>query len=248
MSKSIFSATTLLAVLALSVACEPPGSDDPSGIQQLHADYVTAYNAGDADAIMDLWADNAVWAIPDEPDVTGAADIRAMYDNPFFGSATLTIKPGKVLAANGWGTAWGDWMLRWTDADGGEMSLPGTYAAWYKTSADGKWKMTRLQTSSVAPPVAPQSYAAAATGEVLLDNDHVIVQKIAFEAGGWVGEHPHAGNQLVITLQEASTTYRENGEERTEKLGKNAVMWIEATEAHDHKADRAGEFLLVTVK
>ena len=248
MSKSIFSGITVFAALVSTVACVPGGGGDTAGIQQLHADYVIAYNAGDADAIMDLWADNAGWLVVGEPEVSGSANIRAMYDNPFFGSATLSIEPGKVLAANGWGTAWGEWMLRWTDADGGEMSLPGTYSAWYKTNAEGRWKMTRLATSGITPPVAPQSYAAAATGEVLLDNDQVIVQKIAFEAGGWVGEHPHAGNQLVITLQEASTTYREGDEEWTEKLGKNAVMWIEPTEAHDHKADKAGEFLLVTVK
>lgn len=248
MSKSIGSAAILFTAFALSVACAPSGGGDGSAIQQLHADYVTAYNAGDADAIMELWSGDAVWTIIGEGDVAGAAEIRARYDNPLFGTATLTIEPEEVLAELDWGTAWGDWMLTWTGDDGSEMTLPGTYAAWYQPDETGKWRMTRLMTSGVTPPVVPQTYPSSATADVIFENDEVIVQKIVFAPGGWVGEHPHAGNQLVIPLEASSVTYRENGVEREEKLAKHQVKWVETTQGHDHKENSGGAFLLVTIK
>lgn len=73
-----------------------------------------------------------------------------------------------------------------------------------------------------------------ATADVVAENDHVVVQRVVSEAGGWSGEHAHPGNQLAVVLEGATMAYRE-GEETTEKVYETGrVYWLDAVDAHDH--------------
>ncbi len=95
--------------------------------------------------------------------------------------------------------------------------------------------------------MAQQEYPNVDDPGVVLDNEHVVVQKIQFEAGEWVGEHEHAGNQMVVILEDIEIMYREGGEERTESRKAGEVYWVDAV-THDHKLLSGGAALLVTVK
>jgi len=91
------------------------------------------------------------------------------------------------------------------------------------------------------------SYPNADDPAVILDNEHVVVQKYDTQPGDWVGTHKHAGNQLVVILEDSKLLYNVDGEE-TEKVFKAGdVMWIDAVE-HDHKAVTPGAAIIVTVK
>ncbi len=88
------------------------------------------------------------------------------------------------------------------------------------------------------------------TGEVVLENDRVVVQRFIVEPGQWAGDHSHPGNQILVILKGGETTFREGGEERVETSEDGSVVWIEATEAHDtgNTGDNSIEFLIITLK
>lgn len=94
---------------------------------------------------------------------------------------------------------------------------------------------------------AQQQYPNVAAPTVVLENDQVVVQRMELEPGEWVGEHSHAGNQLVISLSEMGLVYKKGGEETEKAFQVGDVWWIEAGQ-HDHKALTKGQAILVTVK
>jgi len=95
--------------------------------------------------------------------------------------------------------------------------------------------------------VGQLSYPDADDPAVVLENEHVIVQKFANQPGNWVGMHKHAGNQLVVILEDATLTYKEGDKEEEKVYKAGDVFWIDALE-HDHKAVTQGGAVIVTVK
>jgi quercetin dioxygenase-like cupin family protein len=95
--------------------------------------------------------------------------------------------------------------------------------------------------------VAQQEYPNVDDPGVVLVNDHVVVQKMQFEPGEWTGVHSHAGNQLVVVLDDIAMIYKDEGGERQEHFEAGTVFWVDAVE-HDHKLIEGGEAVLVTVK
>lgn len=82
---------------------------------------------------------------------------------------------------------------------------------------------------------------------VVLDNDHVVVQKFDSQPGEWTGVHKHAGNQLVIILEDAKLMYKTGGKEEEVSYEAGDVFWIDKVE-HDHKAITQGGAVIVTLK
>lgn len=91
------------------------------------------------------------------------------------------------------------------------------------------------------------SYPDADDPAVVLENDHVVVQKFDSQPGGWVGEHKHGGNQLVVIVEDSKLVYRVGGKEEERSFKAGDVFWIDAVE-HDHKALTRGGAIIVTVK
>ena len=91
------------------------------------------------------------------------------------------------------------------------------------------------------------SYPDADDPAVVLDNDHVVVQKFDSQPGNWVGVHKHGGNQLVVILADAKLIYKEGGKEEEREYKAGDVYWIDEVE-HDHKAITKGGAVIVTVK
>ena len=91
------------------------------------------------------------------------------------------------------------------------------------------------------------SYPNADDPAVVIDNDQVVVQKFDSQPGNWVGMHKHAGNQVVIILQDAKLMYKEGGKEEEREFKAGDVFWIDEVE-HDHKAITKGGAVIVTVK
>lgn len=95
--------------------------------------------------------------------------------------------------------------------------------------------------------VGQLSYPDADDPAVVLENDHVVVQRFANQPSNWVGMHKHDGNQLVVILQDATLMYKVDGEETKTEYKAGDVFWIDAIE-HDHKAITQGGAVIVTVK
>ena len=82
---------------------------------------------------------------------------------------------------------------------------------------------------------------------VVLDNEHVVVQKFDSQPGEWTGAHKHAGNQLVSILDDAKLLYKVDGKDKEVEYKAGDVFWIDAVE-HDHKALVPGGAVIVTMK
>ncbi len=94
--------------------------------------------------------------------------------------------------------------------------------------------------------LAQQKYPSVES-PVLLENDRVVVQRTDFEAGAWVGEHSHAGNQLAVILDANELLYKEGEKETTESYKPGDVLWVDAVK-HDHKSLSGGTSILITIK
>ena len=65
-------------------------------------------------------------------------------------------------------------------------------------------------------------------GEVVFENDRVLVQKFVLQPGEWEGIHSHSGNQLGIELSDGETTVR-YGDDETIFIGQvGAAGWQRA--------------------
>ncbi len=91
-------------------------------------------------------------------------------------------------------------------------------------------------------------------GEVLLENDRVVVQKFVVEPGEWEGVHPHPGNQVYIHIRGGEWSMRRKG--KIEEVGVSeagSVGWMDAIDiSEQHESGNTGdtpiELVWVTLK
>ncbi|MDJ0962271.1 MAG: nuclear transport factor 2 family protein [Acidimicrobiia bacterium] len=108
----------LIASLAL-VMCACGGDADPEAVIEM---YIEAYNAGDVDAVMELFTEDAVITAHPFGDHNGAAEIRALHVDQANGVNAYTISN---LTTNGDTVMW-DHV--WKSSDGGEFCVEGHQA------------------------------------------------------------------------------------------------------------------------
>lgn len=145
-------------LLALT-ACQPPAQDTAADMAALNAvtqAWQSAYAAGNADAIAELYAEDALVAAPDRPAVVGRAAIREMVAADIAGAQaagmTLNISEsvGGVSGDLGWNS--GTWTA--TDASGTVVDS-GNYLSVSK-KVDGKWLYIRDMWNSDQVKEAPE--------------------------------------------------------------------------------------------
>ncbi len=107
---------------------------------------------------------------------------------------------------------------------------------------------------------AQQSYPNI-SGEVLLDDERVIVQRFRLEPGEWEGIHEHPEHQLVIVLQSSDELTQRFGETETvisnidrHRPQSMSVFWrpgpVALSERHEtgNTGTRALEWIAITFK
>ena len=127
---------------------------DDAAIRASTAAWVTAYNAGDADKIVALYADDAILMPPDAPAATGHEAMKKYLTADMAASKAAGVS--FVLDADASGVsgdlAWHSGTFHVADASGASVAT-GKYAeVWHK--ADGKWLMIRDVWNSDAPAAA----------------------------------------------------------------------------------------------
>jgi predicted metal-dependent enzyme (double-stranded beta helix superfamily) len=90
-------------------------------------------------------------------------------------------------------------------------------------------------------------------GEVILENDRVVVQKYVVQPGQWEGVHSHPGNQLYVHLKGGEWTVRYGDKKETSVAKDGSVGWMNAVAlSEDHESGNTGntpiEFLWITLK
>ncbi len=126
---------------------------DIRAIKQLAADWRSGWLAGDADALLALYADRPVLMAHGQPAIVGKAAIRPLY-RALLKEVTIQSK-GKLMevqAAGDWGFFWSTYSLTATPKAGGKpIRSRGKSLFIVKRDRRGAWKIARLIDNSDDP-------------------------------------------------------------------------------------------------
>ena len=141
----------------------PPAVDttaDEAALKAATASWMEAYNAGNVEAIVALYAEDAVLMPPHAPVATGHAQIRAFLTSDTAGAKAAGVKlvPGATSAGVTGETGWESGSYTVADASGATVDS-GSYLSVSRKS-NGKWLYVRDTYNSDRPmppaPVAPE--------------------------------------------------------------------------------------------
>lgn len=157
------SAAIVAASLVALAACQPKvdTAAETSAIQEINKAWGTGYNAGDADAVANLYTEDAMILPPGAPSVAGRAGIRDFIasDIAASGAAGLTFNVAESDDVGFSGdVAWQNGTFTVTDASGAMVDA-GKYLSVFQ-KLDGKWLLYRDTWNSDNPPAPPAEPAA----------------------------------------------------------------------------------------
>ncbi len=156
----------LASVAALLAACAPQSQDDSAALAEIKANtpvWFDHYNAGDADGVAALYAENAIMMPPDVAAVAGRSAIRdyIAVDIAATQSAGLTSQWNPVTDGVATGdTAWVSGTFSFSDSAGSAVAT-GKYATVY-ARVDGEWLIARDIWNMDAPAASAYSDQLAA--------------------------------------------------------------------------------------
>lgn len=128
-------------------------SEDSDAIRQLAEDWRSGWLAGDADALLALYADDPVLMPWGQPPVLGKDAIRPLYQSVFkeyaFNSETRVME---VEACGDLGYFWCTYKMMATPKTGGKALGEEGKAVFILRREHGNWKIARLIDNSDQPP------------------------------------------------------------------------------------------------
>jgi uncharacterized protein (TIGR02246 family) len=148
----------LLAILACPLAWTPPASaaDESARIRAGTDAWVKSFNAGNAGAVVALYAEDAVVMPPGVPMARGTAAIKEMLAKEIAGAkkggVTFVLMTEDEVGMSG-DLAWHSGTYRATDKAGKVVDSGKYLETWHK--ANGKWRIIRDMWNSDGPVAAP---------------------------------------------------------------------------------------------
>jgi ketosteroid isomerase-like protein len=109
--------------------------------EQLHPALSEAYNTGNLDAMLVLYAPNAVFAIKPGQLTSGPAELRTALARLIELRGRLTIQPRRFLRSGDSILALGQWSLTGRKRDGSLVELGSRFADVLTRQPDGRWLM-----------------------------------------------------------------------------------------------------------
>ena len=167
MTRNIHAALAAAGLLALGGCAQngapPDTSADVAAMHDATDQWVAAYNAGDVDKIVAMYADDAIMMPPDSTSLKGHEAMKAYLASNIaatkgggFGFA-LDSDSAAVTGDSGWHSG----TFHVTDSKGATAATGKYVEVWHK--ADGKWLMVRdIWNNDPAPSAAPAATPAAA--------------------------------------------------------------------------------------
>ncbi|HEU0225643.1 MAG TPA: SgcJ/EcaC family oxidoreductase [Steroidobacteraceae bacterium] len=164
--KILKSAAIVAAGLLALAGCQKAPVDtaaEMAAIKAVNQAWNDNYAAGDAGAIVELYADDAVVLAPGYATASGRDAIRTLIETDVAGAKaagiSLNISPESTVDMSG-DIAWQTGTFTVTDASGAQVDT-GKYLTVLRKK-DGKWSLIRDAWNSDAPPPAPAAEEAAA--------------------------------------------------------------------------------------
>jgi uncharacterized protein (TIGR02246 family) len=153
---------TVIAVSACAPPAPPPvdAAAEEAALKAITASWLNAYNAGDVEKIVALYAEDAVLMPPHAAVASGHAAIRAFLTADTAGARAAGVKivPGAATAGVAGDTGWESGSFTIADASGATVDS-GSYLSVARKS-NGKWLYVRDTYNSDRPLPAPAPAAA----------------------------------------------------------------------------------------
>ena len=146
------------ALLLVVVGCNAPIKEEPATaeeLSQMNRDFAAALNAKDAVAAANCYADDATLYPPNEPAVTGRANILNYWRGAIdAGAANVSVKTIATGSEGNLGWETGQFQMDVKTPDGKVVVDKGRYTELLKRSKDGKWVSTMGMWNADAAPTA----------------------------------------------------------------------------------------------
>ena len=153
---------TAIAMSACAPATPPPvdTAAEEAALKAVTAAWLNAYNAGDVETIVAMYAEDAVLMPPHAAVATGHAAMRAFLasDTAAAKAAGVKLVPGAATAGVAGDTGWESGSYTIADASGATVDS-GSYLSVSRKS-NGKWLYVRDTYNSDRPLPAPAPVAA----------------------------------------------------------------------------------------
>ncbi|HLG56382.1 MAG TPA: DUF4440 domain-containing protein [Vicinamibacterales bacterium] len=154
----------VIAVSACAPAAAPPvdTAAEEAALKAVTAAWLNAYNAGDVETIVAMYAEDGVLMPPHAAVATGPAAIRAFLTADTVGAKAAGVKivPGAATAGVAGDTGWESGSYTIADASGATVDS-GSYLSVSRKS-NGKWLYVRDMYNSDQPLPAPAPAPVAA--------------------------------------------------------------------------------------
>ena len=109
---------------------------DPS---QAHQAWGDAFNRGDIEALLALYAPDAVLVAQPGQQVSGTEAVRAALEGFLSLRGTMTLETRSVVVGEGIALTRGHWALRGTGPDGQPLDMGSDSAEVWQRQPDGTW-------------------------------------------------------------------------------------------------------------
>jgi uncharacterized protein (TIGR02246 family) len=107
--------------------------------EDLHRQFVEAFNAGDSDALVALFEPDAILVPAPGAQVTGHESIRAALAGFLALNGTMTLETRQVVASQDLALLQANWTLTGTAADGTAVDLGGRSSEVVRRQPDNTW-------------------------------------------------------------------------------------------------------------
>lgn len=224
-----------LAMVTLAV-CQPAGANagELDAIKAINGAWAGHYNVGDADALTNLYWDDAVLMPPGVPASKGHEAIRAYFGADIEGARaaglTMNIEHGPISVS---GTlAWQDGTFQVTNASGATVDA-GKYLSVLEKRGE-TWRLLRdTWNSDGATPAAAAGPDAVAVDpahyKVEFENDKVRVLRIAYGPKEKSVMHSHPEGVVVFLKDLSSRFTMPDGTTQEMQTKAGTVGWTDAT-------------------
>lgn len=110
-------------------------------IEQAYRNMEQAFYRADADALTEIYSDDAVWFVPGAPAIQGRTAITEVWKNVIGpGGSTLRVNIGELQESGDWAYEAGTFT---TTSPEGTLANSGKYLVIWQRQSDGTWKTHR---------------------------------------------------------------------------------------------------------
>ena len=107
--------------------------------EEMHCQFVEAYNAGNAEAVLALYEPGATLVLPDTGQVVSGPGLRQALEEFVALKGRIEIETTRCVTAGNVALLGGKWRVTGTKPDGGPLDFHGISVEVLRRQPDGRW-------------------------------------------------------------------------------------------------------------